>query len=85
MKIYIKEPGRPALRILIPNSFLTGKIVQFVLRTVIQQKCGEVPGRLENLDLKPYTMEVKKIGKQFKGLYLVDIQDAKGTVVKIRL
>lgn len=88
MKIYVKEPGRPALRILIPTSFLTGKITRMILEAVIRQKCSQVPEKWENmknLDLKPFAVEIKRIRRQFKGLYLVDIEDAGGTVVKIRL
>ncbi|MEE0418524.1 MAG: hypothetical protein UDG86_00590 [Lachnospiraceae bacterium] len=88
MKIYIKEPGRPALRILIPTSFLTGKIARMILGAVIRQKYSEVPEKwenLKNLDLKPFAVEIKRIRRQFKGLYLVDIEDTGGTVLKIRL
>lgn len=88
MKIYIKEPDRPALRILIPTSLLTGKIARMILGAVIRQKCNGVPEKwenLKNLDLKPFAVEIKRVRRQFKGLYLVDIEDAGGTVVKIRL
>lgn len=90
MKIYVKEPGKPALRLIIPTSMLTGRLVMWIVKKAVIENFKDrmKPGALaaiDQLELSEYAGRIKAMKKMYPKLYLVDIESNDGTSVKIRL
>ncbi len=89
MKIYVKKPGKRALRLIFPT-ILTSRLTMGLLKKVIHDSMEDKlePNTLACIDqvnLKGYAGQIKAVKRMYPKLDIVDIEGSDGTVVKITL
>ncbi|MCY6371495.1 hypothetical protein [Clostridium ganghwense] len=82
MRIYIKEKGKIGLFIPVPLWFLRAVCNEKFIKFILKYMEPEQRKYIESIDFGKLS-KVLKMLKEYKGLEMVNVEDSKGTKVKI--
>lgn len=85
MRITIHEPQKFHLHLILPTRFVLNRLSARILSKAIHSTGKLEEQVLTEADLERLFQEVRRIKRKYRGMELVDVRAADGTIIKVRL